>query len=357
MNPYTLSDLAELTGAQLIGDPDYLITGVENLEAARPCEAAFLENPRYAKQAEATQAGVVFVYRSFSPLAAKNYLVTDSPSLAFQKVIELFAPPHPSGFSGIHPAAIIHSQAIIEEGVSIGPHAVVDRGVTIGHNTFIGPGVCVGADTLIGSDCFIHPNVTIREGCEIGHRVIIQPGAVIGSCGFGYFTDNCGKHTFLPQRGKVVIEDDVEIGANTTIDRARFKETRIKQGTKIDNLVQIAHQVEIGEDNLLISQVGIAGSTKTGRNVVIGGQVGIAGHLEITNGVMLAARAAVSKSLLKPGVYSGAPAIPIKEFNTHFVQVRNLGKFLDRFKQIESKIQAFENSEFVKNFSQTPNLD
>ncbi len=352
MSQYTLSELAELTGAQLIGDPEHVITGVENLEAARFYEAAFLENPRYEKQTEATHAGVVFVYRDFSPLPGKNYLVTDHPSLAFQKVIELFVPPHPSGFSGIHPAATIHAEAIIEEGVSIGPHAVVDRGARIGRHSILGSGVCIGADTLVGSCCLIHPNATIREGCEIGNRVVIQPGAVIGSCGFGYFTDNRGKHTFLPQRGKVVIEDDVEIGANTTIDRARFKETRIKQGTKIDNLVQIAHQVEIGEDNLLVSQVGVAGSTKTGRNVVIGGQVGVAGHIEITNGVMLAARAAVSKSLLKPGVYSGAPAIPIKEFNLQFVQLRNIGKFLERFKKIESKIQAFENSDFVKNLSQ-----
>lgn len=352
MAQYTLSELAGLTGSQLIGDPDHQITGVENLEAARSYEAAFLENPRYEKQTETTQAGVVFVHRNFSPIPGKNYLVTDHPSLAFQKAIELFIAPHPSGFSGIHPAATIHPEAMIGEGVTIGPHVVVDRGARIGPHSIISPCVSIGADTAMGAHCFIHPNVTIREGCQIGDRVVIQPGAVIGSCGFGYFTDNRGKHTYLPQRGRVVIEDDVEIGANTTIDRARFKETRVRRGTKIDNLVQIAHGVEIGEDNLLVSQVGIAGSTKTGRNVIMGGQVGIAGHIEITDGVMLAARAAASKSLLKPGVYSGAPAAPIKEFNAQFVQLRNVGKFIDRIKQIESKIKAFENSEFVKNLSQ-----
>lgn len=339
---YTLSELSNLTAAKLIGDPDHQITGVENLEAASFQEAAFLENPRYEKQLVNSQAGVVIIHTSVKPLPGKNYLVSPHPSLAFQKLIELFITPPHSGFEGIHPTAIIHKEASIGESVTIGPHAVVDRGVSIGPKCVIGPGVFIGAETVIGAECHFYANVTVREGCEIGNRVTLQPGAVIGSCGFGYFTDNHGKHTPLKQLGKVIIEDDVEIGANTTIDRARFKTTRICRGTKIDNLVQIAHQVELGEDNLIVSQVGIAGSTKTGRSVVMGGQVGVAGHLTITDGVMLAARAAVSKSLLQPGPYSGAPAAPLKEFNTQFVQLRSVGRFIERLKELESKISDLE---------------
>lgn len=339
---YTLGELAILTHSQLIGDSQHLITGVENLDAASEHEAAFLENPRYDRQLATSKAGVVFIQPSTPPLAGHNYLVTPHPSLAFQQVIELFIGPSLSGFTAIHPTAVIHPTAQIAEGVLVGPHVVIDRDVTIGPSTIIGAQVFIGAETVIGSACYFHPQAVIRERCEIGNRVVLQPGAVIGSCGFGYFTDHKGKHTPLKQLGKVILEDDVEIGANTTIDRARFKTTRIGRGSKIDNLVQIAHQVEIGPDNLIVSQVGIAGSTKTGRNVIMGGQVGVAGHLNITDGVMLAARAAVSKSLLQSGPYSGAPAAPIKEFNEQFVQLRSVGKWIKRLKELEAKISHLE---------------
>lgn len=339
---YTLKELSLLTQSTLYGDPDCEITGVATLEGANCTQAAFLENSRYEKQLENSQAGVVLIHASVTPVPERNFLITPSPSLAFQKVIELFIHAPRSGFEGIHPSAVIHKEAVIGENVTIGPHAVIDRGVILGPKCVIGAGVFIGAETHIGSECHFHANVTIREGCEIGNRVVIQPGAVIGSEGFGYFTDNKGKHTALKQVGNVVVEDDVEIGANTTIDRARFHVTRIRRGTKIDNLVQIAHQVELGEDNLIVSQVGIAGSTKTGRNVVMGGQVGVAGHLAIADGVLLAARAGVSKSLLEPGAYSGAPAIPIKECNAQIVSVRNLGKLAQRLKDLESKLAQLE---------------
>ncbi len=351
MKSYTLKELAALTGAQLVGNPDHRILGVENLEAAQSDEAAFLENSRYEKQAESTQAGVIFVTPSLTLLPSKNYLVTDQPSLTFQKVIELFIPQPASAYTGIHPTAVIHPSAQIGEGVSIGPFVVIDQGAIIGARTTLSAHVYVGAETAIGSDCYLHPRVTVRERCQIGNRVTIQPGAVIGSCGFGYHTDPKGKHTFLRQLGRVIVEDDVDIGANTTIDRARFKETRICRGTKIDNLVQIAHQVELGEDNLIVSQVGIAGSSKTGRCVIMGGQVGIAGHLSITDGVMIGAQAGVSKSLQQPGVYQGSPAAPIKEAYTQIAHLRNLGKLIARLKEIEFKIHAFENSDFIKNLT------
>ncbi len=342
MKKYTLGELATLTGAKLIGDAHYEIIGVENLDAASEHEAAFLENPRYEKQLLSSKAGVIFINPSIQPLPGRNFLIAAHPSLAFQKIIELFMATKESGFSGIHPTAVIHSSAQIEYGVTIGPYAVIDRNVRLGRATRVGAHVFIGAETVVGSECLIHPHVTLREGCEIGNRVVLQPGVVIGSCGFGYFTDSQGKHTFLKQVGNVIIEDDVEIGANTTVDRARFKTTRICKGSKIDNLVQIGHQVEIGPDNLIVSQVGIAGSTKTGRNVIIGGQAGIVGHIEIKDRVILAARTGVSKSLTQPGVYAGEPASPIKEAAEQFAHVRNAGKWFKRIKDLEEKITQFE---------------
>lgn len=346
MAVYTLEELALITQSELIGDPTHPITGIDDLETASSSEAAFLENARYEKQMRASQAGVIVMAPTVRQEPGKNYLLHETPSLIFQTLIELFIKPPQSGFSGVHPTAVIHEEAELGEAVSVGPHAVIDRGAKIGEGTSIGANVSIGAETRIGKECVLHPNSVVREGCEIGDRVILQPGAVIGSCGFGYFTDKQGQNHKLKQLGKVILEDDVEIGANTTIDRARFKTTRIGKGSKLDNLVQIAHQVELGPNNLMASQVGIAGSTKTGRNVVMGGQVGVAGHISITDNAIFAAKGAVSKSIEKSGVYSGLPVMPIKECNLHYVQLRNVGKMFERLKKLESKfVKAFpENS-------------
>lgn len=344
----TLQELAELTGSTLRGDPDYVITGVDHLESAGEHDASFLDNTRYLTQMQKSSAGVVFVQPE-TPLAeGRNYLLSPTPSLTFQKVIDLFIPEICSSFSGVHPTAVVHEDCSIADGVTIGPRAVIDRAVILGQNVNIGAGAFVGAETSIGEETKIHPNAVIREGCAIGKRVVIQSGAVIGSCGYGYFTDKKGHHHPLKQIGKVIIEDDVEIGANTTIDRARFKNTTIKRGTKIDNLVQIAHQVEVGEDNLIVSQSGIAGSSKTGKNVVLAGQIGVVGHVTITDNVILAARSAVIKSIDKPGIYSGVPATPVREFNERNVHMRNLGKFSKRLKELEKKVQSNKVNESIE---------
>lgn len=339
MTTYTLAELAALCGAELVGNPQHQIEGVENLNCAGPNQAAFFENPRYEKQMEESKAGVIVVPPSQKPVSGKNFLLHKAPSHAFQTIIELFIKTPPSGFQGIHPTAILHPEVILGDQVTIGPYAILDRGVKVGDRTVIGPSVSIGAEVTIGCDCHFYSHVSIREGCQIGNRVVIQPGAVIGSCGFGYVTNKQGKHVALKQLGIVILEDDVDIGANTTIDRARFKVTRIGRGTKIDNLVQIAHQVELGQDNLIVSQVGIAGSTTTGRNVIMGGQVGVIGHLTIGDGVIFTARSAPTKSIDKPGIYGGAPAAPLKEFNTSTVHVKNLGKLIDRVKELEKKIE------------------
>ena len=230
--------------------------------------------------------------------------------------------------STLQPNMDIHPTARIGKDVQIGPNSVIDQGAIIGDHTVISACVSIGAGVVVGTHCHIHSNVTVREKCAIGSRVILQPGAVIGSCGFGYTTDAKGRHTKLEQLGTVIIEDDVEIGANTTIDRARFKATRIGRGTKIDNLVQIGHNVHIGQDNIIVSQTGIAGSAKTGKNVVFGGQAGVVGHLEIADYVMIATRGGVSKSILEPGKYAGSPVMGLSEYNRQQVQLRKITTYV-----------------------------
>lgn len=340
----TIADLATLTSSEVLGDPNFVISGVNDLESAMAHEASFCDNLRYEKMGEASNAGVIFISRQASKVPGKNYLITSAPSLAFQKALLFFMPKVESGFTAIHPTAAIHPDAIIGSHVTIGPHAVIDARAQIGQNTVIGAGCFVGAESILGESCILHPKVIIRENCCLGKGVIIQSGAVIGSCGFGYYTDSKGKHHHLEQLGKVILEDDVEIGANTTIDRARFKETIIGKGTKIDNLVQIAHGVSVGKDCLIVSQVGIAGSSKIGNNCILAGQVGVVGHISIGSSIVLTARSAASKSIAKPGIYAGAPAIPLKEHHENLAFGRNIKKLAEKIKKLEEKVTESENA-------------
>lgn len=344
---FTLAELAKQTQSRLIGDPAHCITNVADLEAAGAEDASFLANPQYEKAMLSSQAGVVFISPQITPLEGRNFLVTDNPSRAFQQAVEAFlgdALQLKSGFSGIHPTAVIHDTVKLGKDVLIAPHVVIDQHTTIGDHTIIGPGSVIGVNVTIGDHCNIHSNVTIRERCQIGNRVILQPGVVIGSCGFGYTTDNRGQHTKLNQVGIVIIEDDVEIGANTTIDRSRFKATVIGRGTKIDNLVQIGHGVVIGQHNIIVAQTGIAGSTKTGNYVVFGGQCAIIGHIEIADGVMLAARSGVSKSITEAGKYSGVPVMPLNEYQRNAVQLRNIEKYIQEIKELRKRLDKLEES-------------
>ena len=342
---FTLLDLAKTLNARLIGDPTLVITGVNTLELAKGSEASFYANPRYEEAMKISHAGVICVSTEMPSLEGRNFLITEDPSRAFQKIAEclLIANQPKSAFKdGIHPTAVIHPTATLEEGVSIGPHAVIDANVFIGAHTHIGPLVSVGPGVVIGKNCLIHPHVSIREGCRIGSKVILQPGAVIGSCGFGFTTDAQGKHHKLDQLGIVVIEDDVEVGANTTIDRARFKTTLIKQGTMIDNLVQIAHNVEVGKDCIIVAQAGIAGSTRLGNHVIIGGQAGIAGHLELEDGVIITSQGGVSKSL-KKGIYRSAPPVqPMATFNRDAVHLRRLSEYAKQIKELQIAVAELE---------------
>lgn len=342
---FTLAELASLTNSRLVGDGSLQIQNVADLETAGSFDASFLANPNYDKAMRASLAGVVFVSPDVELIAGRNFLVTSDPSRAFQITVEAFfgRVVHVfSGFEGIHPSAVIHETASLGKNVTVGPQAVIDKDVVIGDNTVIGAGCYVGFHVTIGSDSLLHPRVTIRERCQIGNRVIIQPGAVIGSCGFGYTTDNQGRHIKLNQIGIVVIEDDVEIGANTTIDRSRFKATLIGRGSKIDNLVQIGHGVIVGAHNIIVAQTGIAGSTKTGNYVVIAGQVAVAGHLTIADKTMIAGKSGVSKSITESGKYGGIPVMPIKEYNRNTVMLRNIDTYVEQIKKLQQKIEVLE---------------
>jgi UDP-3-O-[3-hydroxymyristoyl] glucosamine N-acyltransferase len=339
---FTLTELAAETGSQLVGDGTVLITGVNTLEEAAPGDISFLANPRYGGIMKLSLAGAICVEHGAALEEKKNYLLSPDPSRTFQTIACLLMEPKTSAFSGIHPTAIIHETVQIGPRVSIGPYVVIDRNVTIGEGTVIGPHVSIGFEVEIGKDCHFYSGATIRERCCIKDRVILQSGAVIGSCGFGFLPNALGHYQKLEQLGTVILEEDVSIGANTTIDRSRFKATIIRQGTKIDNLCQIAHNVEVGKHNVIAAQTGIAGSSKTGNHVMLGGQVGIVGHVELSDGVMVATRGGVSKNL-KKGKYRGSPAVPLQEYQRQEVHVRKIKDYVEWIKKLEQRLALLEN--------------
>jgi len=346
----SLGKLAEMTGATLANQESSSleILGVADIESASPSDITFLSNARYASSIKDTLAGAIFIDPdAYSALEQKGdtcFLLHKDPSKAFQIAVEWFLSEsmHMSFFQKIHASSYVDPEAQIGKDVTIGPRVVIEKGAVIGDRTIISTGCYIGPYTTLGNDCLIHPNVVIREACHIGNRVILQPGAIIGSCGFGYLTDKQGKHTKLNQLGSVVIEDDVEIGANTTVDRARFQTTRIGMGTKIDNLVLVAHGVTIGKHCIIVGQTGIAGSTKIGNHVIIAGQCAIAGHLKICDGVMLAGRTGVTKSITKPGKYGGIPAQPLEDFHKNTIHAKNMDKYVQELKQIKERFKQSE---------------
>jgi UDP-3-O-[3-hydroxymyristoyl] glucosamine N-acyltransferase len=308
---YTLAQIAERVGGKVIGNPDVRINGLGSLDDAVDGQISFLANPRYASKVETTKATAVILPQGANAFG-KNVIECSHPYLAFAKLLTLFyvAAVQPQG---VLPGAFVSPQATLGSDITVYPGAYIAAGVTIGDRAVIHPGVVIYEDVAIGDDVTLHANVAIRERCRIGSRVIIHSGAVIGSDGFGYVPD--GKKYFkIPQIGIVVIEDDVEIGANSTIDRAAIDITRIGKGCKIDNLVQIAHNCMVGENTAMAAQVGIAGSAKIGNNVTIGGQVAVADHVTVGDNIMLGGKGGVTSDLLQPGVFSGLPAIPHKDW-------------------------------------------
>jgi UDP-3-O-[3-hydroxymyristoyl] glucosamine N-acyltransferase len=325
-----------MSGGELVGDPKLKITGAASLAEATSGEISFFANRKYVSLLRKTRASAVFVPADFlEPLAAAQVRVSN-PTKAFEQVVLKFAPERITFAPGIHPSAIVGSSVRLGERVSIQPNAVIEDGSQIGDDTIIGAGSYIGHETTIGSACLIYPLVTIRERSRIGSRVIIHSGAVIGADGFGFEMVD-GQQQKIQQLGIVQIDDDVEIGANTTVDRARFGRTWIQQGVKIDNLVQIAHNVIIGKNSVIVAQTGISGSTRVGERVTMAGQVGIVGHVEIADGSIIAAQSGVSKNV-PGGVWFGYPAGPIDEVKQQIAWIRSLGKLFARVKELEKKL-------------------
>ncbi|MBI1882630.1 MAG: UDP-3-O-(3-hydroxymyristoyl)glucosamine N-acyltransferase [Chlamydiae bacterium] len=340
----SLKDIATLVGGTLLGRPEIKIGGVAGMKEAREGDITFLSNPKYLPFLDETRASAVLVGEEISPPPGKTVIRCKNPSLAFNKVVEQFKPSSNGFPKGIHPTAVLGKDVSLGPSVNIGPYAVVEEGVQIGKGSSIGAGSFIGHHSQVGRDTLIYPHVTIREETVMGDRVIIHSGTVIGSDGFGFETVD-GVHHKIPQVGHVVIGDDVEMGANVTVDRARFGKTVIKKGTKIDNLVQVAHNVEIGEHCLIVAQVGISGTTQIGHHVIIGGQAGLVGHIEVGDEVIIAAKSGISKDVPKGMVLWGSPALPIQEEKRNIANVRRLGPFFDRVKELEKKVEKLKDSQ------------
>lgn len=337
---YKLGELAALVGGRLEGDAELLIHGVAGIREAQPGEITFVANPRYEAFVDGTRASAILAAPG---LSAKIPLIRiENPYFAYFQVLNLFAGDAAARYPrGVHPQAVVEADATLGAGVSIGPFCHVSAGAAVGDGTTLVAGVSVGQGAQVGAGCLIYSHVTIREGCRIGDRVILQPGVVIGSDGFGY-ARNGAAYRKIPQIGIVVIEDDVEIGANSCVDRATTGETRIRRGTKIDNLVQVAHNVTIGEDAAIAAQVGISGSTEVGNGVIMGGQSGAVGHSSIGDGAVVGARAAITKAVPAGMTVSGYPAREhsiARRLNAHIAM---LPEFFKRVKELERRIRERE---------------
>ena len=336
---YPVTELARAIDAQLHGPADLRITGVNSLEQAAPGDLTFLANHRAMNKAVQSKASAFIVPQHFPDLDGAQ-LVSAQPQFDFVRVITRF-------FTNTPPPAGIAQNIAKGTDVRLGRDVTIGPFVTIGHRTTIGdratiyPGVFLGDGVTVGDDTVLHPNASILDGCRIGSRVIIHAGTVIGSDGFGYVQHE-GRHHKIPQRGVVVVEDDVEIGANVTIDRATFGATHVRQGTKIDNLVQIAHNVTVGEHGIIVAQVGIAGSTTIGKGVMIGGQAGLIDHLTIGDQAMIAAGAGIEKDVEPGSKMSGRPAIQSTAFFRTHVLVQQLPELKKQVSNLEKRLAAIE---------------
>ena len=331
-----LRELAERLECRLEGDGAIDVTRVSGIQDAQPGDVTFLANPKYEKALASTRASAV-ILKDDSPAAPCAMLRARDPYLAFARAVGLFAPPSRPA-PGVHALAAIADDVHLGADVSVGPFVAIGEGARIGDRTAIYPNVTIGAGAHIGEDCTIHSNAAVRERCRLGARVVLQNGVVVGGDGYGFVRRGDGTHEKIPQAAIVVIEDDVELGANTTVDRPAVGETRIKAGTKIDNLVQIAHGVTIGRNVLMAAQVGIAGSTSIEDNVVFGGQVGVGGHLTIGRGAIAVGQSGITNSL-DPGAFvAGYPAIDSREWRKASVLFRRLPEMKRRIEQLEAQV-------------------
>jgi UDP-3-O-[3-hydroxymyristoyl] glucosamine N-acyltransferase len=336
---FSLKDLADKLGGTFKGDGSLPLNGIAPLLAAKEGDLTFVTHPRYAKDAKSTSASAILC-EQIIPGVDKPFLIVRNPYLVLAQVISLFHPTktyEPGIRSGViaDSSAKIHETSVIFAGVTLCPNTKV------GARTILFPGVFLGEDGVIGDDCLIYPNVTIREKCVVGDRVILQPGVVVGSDGFGFARDN-DRYIKIPQVGNVVLEDDVELGANVCVDRAVLGTTRIGQGTKLDNLIQVGHNVMIGRHGVIAAQTGIAGSTIVGDFTVMGGQVGLAGHLKIGDHVTLATRTGVMEDIPDKGVYWGSPSAAMTIEMKNVAAYRQLPELIKRIRQLEKTLERLQ---------------
>lgn len=339
----TLADIAKLLDVPVAAGADQVvITGLANLEQAKPGELSFLGSDRYRSAFASTAASAVVVQRKVNlpPNPKPIVLLVDDADLAMARVAEMFAPPVPRPAAGVHPTAVVSTTASLAAGAAIGPNVFVGDRTQIGRNVVLHPGVYVGSDVVLGDDCELFPNVVVRERITIGNRVIIHGGSVIGSDGFGYRWDG-RKFAKVPQIGTVIIEDDVEIGSCTCVDRAKFNATVIGKGSKIDNLVQIAHNVKMGAHCLLAGQSGVAGSAEIGAGVVMGGQSAIKDHITVGSGVVVAATASVASDVEDgQAMYGGSPALPRRQWLREQAAMRRMPELLVQVRKLQDELEA-----------------
>ena len=334
---FTLGQLAEALSATLEGDAGRVVRGVAPLESAGPDDVSFLTDGRYRAAAQTSRAGAFVAGAGVTGLPAPVLRVA-APQQAMIDLLLLFHPAPPL-VAGVHPTAIVAADARIDATAAVGPLVVIEAGARIGARALVGALSYVGAGVEIGEECVLGPHVTLLTGTRFGRRVLVHPGAVIGADGFGFAFDGA-QHRKIPQTGGVVVEDDVEIGANCAIDRATFGNTIVRRGTKIDNLVQLGHNVEVGEHSILVAQVGVSGSSRLGRGVVLAGQVGVADHVRVGDGALVGAQAGVAGDLDAGGRYLGTPARPSLEAKRIFAAESRLPELLRRVRALERAVEA-----------------
>lgn len=335
----TLKELAQLVGGTCQGPEDLIIRGLAAIQQAGPDEITFVARPKFAAQIGASRAGAFIVSPELAQVP-RPLIITADPYLAYAKIATVFAPP-PRRWPGISNQAYLGANCTLGEDVSIGPFVCLGDNVTLGDRTTLMPGTVIGQGVTIGADTLVYANVTIGDHCVVGSRVIIHSGTVIGADGFGFAPDGATYYK-IPQLGTVVIEDDVEIGANCTIDRGALGETRIGRGVKIDNLVMVAHNVVIGENSILVAQVGISGSTQVGRNAVLAGQVGLVGHITIGDGVRIGAQSGVTNSVPAGQVLMGSPALPLSDYKRMKAVQKKLPEVYERLRALEKQLAALK---------------
>ncbi len=338
--PLTVAELADFLGCPYIGNGDTIIRGISGLENAKKGDLVFLAKPRQQHFLEKTKASAVIIPTSMD-YADLPAIKSNNPHLSFVRAIDFFFKPYRPE-PGIHLQALVAPSAKLGKDVSIGAFSIIGDDTEIGDNTVVFPLVSIYPGAKIGSQCLIHSHTSLRENIRIGSHVIIHNGCVIGADGFGYLQDKDKSHIKIPQTGTVIIEDNVEIGANTTIDRAALGKTVIRKGTKIDNLVQIAHNVEIGENNILIAQAGIAGSSRTGKNVIMSGQVGISDHVNIGDNVIIAAKSGVTKDIPEDSMVAGIPHLDIMEWRKAWSSIPKLYELIKEVRRLKKRVAELE---------------